>query len=166
MNYLFEFYWDSILSDVDNARHLTTILFVANRRLKSESLKTIALIVDSSDEVARNAIMSELVFMKDILIAACHCEPVSVAVQCLVLLISNEDSLLTDFEDKDKIFLLMTRSSGKIQEMAKAFFLQQCTADESRGGFLSTLEQFVWRYSVTILTTRHDETRSLTKFPF
>lgn len=157
--YLFEFYWQDILvGDPDNVQHLTGLILVAsNYQLKRDLLKTIATILsaDNLPENVRTSMISELVIMKDLLIAICYHEANAVAKESLSLLTKYSQELIPSALDQDKIFLLMTKPKHNIQVLAKAFFLQSVESSldtsnpEQRGQvFLRILEKLFSDYEV------------------
>lgn len=141
-----------------NIRHLTALLYVNNNQLKKSLLKTILNILTSDNVTGavHQTIMSELVLMKDILIAMCHQEPVPVVLQALSLLSNYPHELAPEPSDKHKIFLLLVKPKPKIQEMAVKFFqncIQLHLTEQGDGQrdtqvFLSTLEDLVSKCQV------------------
>lgn len=159
--YLYEFFWQEISINLPRARQLTGLLFVANSQLKKEVLRILVLILVSDDitPCTRNAILSELTVMKDILIACCHNEPVAVAQQALTLILTHPNELAPEPDDKDKIFLLMAKRNARISEMAKEFFLLFIAGQEmdvnnkgQRGSqiFLICLEDLMKKYLIIV----------------
>lgn len=118
-------------------------------------MKTITIILEdpTATNSIRIAVLSELVMIKDILIAMCHKDPQSVALSALALICANSAELTAEESDKDKIFLLMCKPYAKIQEMARTFFLECVSRSEEpdqNRTFLTALERLIAKYQVQI----------------
>lgn len=156
--YLFQFYWPVVLADdPKQVRQLTGGLLLASISIpmKKDLLRTILSILGAPDlpDDVRNALMSELVVLKDVLVAICHHESTSVVVEALSLLTTYHQELIPSLGDQHKIWLLMAKSRPSVQKMAKSFFLQYIrlsmeTVPASQA-FLGTLEEFVSKYQVS-----------------
>lgn len=150
--YVFKFYGDTILNDCpENIKKLTTLLCLNNRSVKKDVILICSGILSSEHvtSVAKETTISELALMKDILIAICHNEPVTVAVPTLKLISEYADMFAPEMSDKEKIFLLLVGPNPKVKELAKTFFLQQMSQPSNCGfivNLLKTIEQLIISY--------------------
>lgn len=157
MIYLFQFHWEDVLTaDPGIVIQLTGLLLIDNNQLKKEILKTIGSIL-STPGVARSihqTLISELVLLKDILIAICHNEPHGVALEALQLIATHSQELMSDM-DRYKIFALMAKQRSPIQQVAKTMFIEYVKSTVKDGQtesrrFLAVLDSLVGRSQVTV----------------
>lgn len=125
--YLFQFYWEFVLAgDPTYVKYLTGLLLIDKNSLKKDILKTVTSILSSPNLTPniRQAILNELLLLKDILIAMCHNEPYYISIEALSVLAIESKELIRDSVDGYKIFILMSNSKDRIKQLAKQIFME------------------------------------------
>lgn len=161
LNHLLYFYPDLYLNvNPTNIKHLTALLLIDNNSLQVVILKTLTDLLDNPtvSELARQAMVEELTIIRDILITFCHNNSVTM-IQAALKLLSCLSSITTwtfDAVDHDKIYLTLTSSNRKVQELGRNYFLQTLNTynnahedlPDCNERFLHVVESFVTKYEV------------------